>query len=101
MDYLNYLNPNVLVALKTAILIISLDTIIGWIIAGKNGEFSWEKAPQFLIKNVLPYVGALTVLAIYAHLDEYIMPIFLVAVGLVDIKFGKDIIIEKIKGLFN
>lgn len=101
MNYLDYLNVNVLLGLKTAILLISLDTIFGWLLAVIKGEFSWDKVPQFLTKNILPYMSALVILAVFAHLDKQMTPIFFVATGAVDFKFGKDIIIEKIKGFFS
>lgn len=66
----------VLWTLATVIILISIDTLLGWLIAISRGEFDIKKAPQFLKTNILPNVGALMLLAIGAMSLDVIKAIF-------------------------
>lgn len=98
MEFLNDLT--ILGALKLSILLILADTLFGWINAFIMGIFELDKAPQFIVKNVLPYIGGLLILAGFAYVENWFRIPFFIAVGFVNIKFGKDVVMNKIRGLF-
>jgi len=87
--------------LVAVIVLIALDTSLGWLLSFSRGEFDLRKAPQFLRTNILPYVGSLVLLATGAMALDGIKAIFYPAAAaasgafLVDIKdklisiFGK------------
>lgn len=110
MDFSSILTTiSTLVQTKQAIfygLIISLgfiivDTLMGYLVAYKEGTFDWSKAPQTVAKNIFPFIGGLIVLAVFAVSISQLEAVFWLATGCVSVKFGKEIIIEKVKKLFN
>ena len=69
---MNFINDlTVWRALIIVVTIIAVDTIFGILVAITQKQFRVEvkKLPQFLVTGVLPYLGALTLLA---ALNEYV-----------------------------
>lgn len=99
---INLFNDNMAIfySLLTCLGFIICDTLLGFIKAWKDSEFDLSLAPQFLKSNIFPYIGGLIILASFSLMIEEMVSIFYIAVGLVMVKFGKEIIIEKVKGLF-
>lgn len=82
--------------------LILADAVLGWIKAYVEGKFTFTLVPKFIKSNLLPYIGGLLVIAFLAALNpDQFQPVFLTVVGLVDVKFGVDVIKEKVIGLFN
>ncbi len=77
------------------------DTFLGWLIAFAKGDFDIRKAPQFLQTAILPYIGALLIVAGLAYMEPSYMPVFLVVTGLITAKFGVEAVKDKIIGYFN
>lgn len=55
-------------ALLWILILIGLDTILGWVSALAKGQFDWTKAVQYLETKVFPYVGGLVVLSVVVHM---------------------------------
>lgn len=94
----------------TAILtIICLDTVLGILIGFKDGTFTLSKLPEFLSKNVLPYMGGLSVIAIMAVYVNQVDPstgaiiegIYYTASATVALKFTKEALLDKTRQLFS
>lgn len=81
----------VLRALFLTLSVILLDTLLGWWTAWNKGEFSWDKAPQFLKTNVFPIVGALTLVALWGMWMKEIQALFAVFAAAANIHFIKQI----------
>ena len=54
-------------ALLIVVVAIILDTLFGLIKAFKGGDFDFKLLPKFLATGILPYVGALVLLAMAAE----------------------------------
>lgn len=78
-------------ALVAVIILIALDTLLGWLIAFSRGEFDLRRAPQFLRTNILPYVGSLMLLAIASMTLAEIKAIFYPAAAAAAAAFMVDI----------
>jgi len=94
-------NSAIFYSLLTCLGFIFCDTLLGYAKAWKEGNFDLSLAPKFLVSNIFPYIGALIILALFSLFIEDMISLFYIAVGLVMVKFGKEIITEKIKALFN
>jgi hypothetical protein len=94
-------NPTIIYGLLTSLGFIIIDTLLGYMLALKNGNFDISKIPQFLSTGVLPYVGGLIIIAGFSLIITEIVPVFITCVGLVSLKFGKEIILDKAKQLFS
>ena len=81
----------VLHALLGVIAIVLADFLLGVLLAFVNGEFELTKLPLFLKENLLPYVGALLILAFISTVSPAVKIIFFVAVGLATLKFLADL----------
>jgi len=93
-------NTAILYSLLTCLGFITCDALLGWIKGYKEDNFDLSLVPQFLKTNVFPYMGGLIILAFFSCLIPDLISVFYVAVGLVSLKFGKEAILEKAKGLF-
>ena len=80
---------------------ILLDTLLGILIAVKIKTFDVSKLPQFLASNVLPYIGGLIILAVFANLVAELQYLFYTAVTLVTVKFSKEALLDKLTVLFS
>lgn len=89
-----------LLGVKVALITIFADTLFAWVLAFKQGNFNIKLVPQFLARNVFPYVGALVITAGIATLDESFMPLFAIATAGVTAKFGYEAIKEKLLEIF-
>ena len=94
-------NSTILNGLYISLGLILTDTLFGWLLAYKEGKFDWSKAPQALSTNILPYMGGLILLAFFSSISSELESVFWVATAGVSVKFGKEIIMEKVKRLFN
>lgn len=99
MDFISVFDVKILQYISISVGFIFADVIVGWIKAILNKEFDISKAPQFLATNIFPYIGGLIIIGLMANFISEIKPIFFALTALVDLKFGKEIIIEKILGL--
>lgn len=90
----------VLFMVKIPLYAILTDTLVGVLISLKEGNFSITYFPQFLSKNVFPYIGSLLIFAFLAQTsgDSNLMKIFDFVVLGVTAKFSWEIIMGKIKG---
>jgi len=87
----SFIDPKVLTTLGTALSLILLDLVLGIILSLKQGNFDVRKLPQFLIRGVLPYVGSLLMLAVFAESIPAIAAIFYTSAATVVAKFMVDI----------
>jgi len=94
-------NSTILYGLYISLGLIVVDTLVGYLLAYKEGTFDWSKAPQALSTNVVPYIGGLILLAFFALINSDLESVFWLGCAGVSIKFGKEIIVEKVKKLFN
>lgn len=97
---LTYFDPAVLFGLKLALIAILCDTAIGWLLAFVSGEFDIRMVPQFLKTNVLPYFGALVVLALVTVADAAYAPLFYFICLIVTTKFGIEALKDKLTQFF-
>ena len=97
---LSYFDPGVILGLKLALIAIACDTFIGWILAIVKGEFDIRKVPQFLKTNILPYFGALVILAFATiYVPDYV-PVFYFIATIVTAKFGVEALKDKLIQFF-
>jgi len=94
-------NSTIINGLYVSLGFIITDTIFGYLLAYKEGVFDWSKAPQALATNIAPYMGGLILLAFLSLISSELESVFWVATAGVSVKFGKEIIMEKVKKLFN
>lgn len=87
--------------LIVALATIFLDVIMGILLSVKNGSFSLNKLPQFLATNIVPYMGGLIVLAVFANYVSDLSYAFYAGTALVAVKFSKEALIDKIKALLS
>ncbi|MHB1407153.1 MAG: hypothetical protein ACYCV0_16395 [Desulfitobacteriaceae bacterium] len=92
------LPQEVIVAFEMALGLIFLDLMLGIILALSKGEFEPRKLPKFLQSSVLPYVGSLTLLAVFSTIIPEIKALYFTAVTAVNAKFLFDVK-DKIFGL--
>lgn len=78
---------------------ILLDMIIGVLISVKDKTFSISKFPQFLATSVMPYMGGLIILALFANYVPDLAYLFYAGVALVTVKFSKEALLDKLKTL--
>jgi len=79
---------------------IMLDTLLGILLSVKLKTFSTSVLPQFLANNVLPYIGGLLILAVFANYVPDMAYLFYAGVALVTAKFSKEALIDKLQALF-
>lgn len=96
----SYFDPAVLLGLKLALIAILCDTLIGWILAIKLGEFDIRLVPLFLKTNVFPYIGVLLVLALVTVADAAYTPLFYFICAIVTVKFGVEALKDKLTQFF-
>lgn len=94
------IDSTILNSLLVALASILLDMLMGVCIAIKIGTFSLSTLPKFLASNVVPYVGGLIILAVFANYLSDLNYLFYAGVGLVTVKFSKEALIDKLKTLF-
>jgi len=98
----SFIDPKVLSTLGTALALILLDLLLGIILSINKGNFNVRKLPQYLTKNILPYLGSLLMLALFAGSIPIIAAIFYTSTATVVAKFLVDIkdkLAQLIKGL--
>lgn len=100
MVLLALFDPLVLVALKLAFFTIVGHAAIAWVLAVTKGEFDIRLAPQFLITNILPYIGVLFITALLTLADESFKPIFYLMTTLITAKFGVEALKDKLTQFF-
>ncbi|MGE5455472.1 MAG: hypothetical protein ACM3O9_09770 [Methylocystaceae bacterium] len=81
------LSQKVLTTLLSVLTLILVDTLLGILASIKVGKFNLRKLPQFLSRNVLPYVGGLLVLGLTAGLSTELAACFYTAAGATGAKF--------------
>lgn len=74
-------------AFVTVLVLIGLDTLMGVLLAFTRNEFDPRKLPQFLRTNILPYAGALMLLAIGAMSLDVIKALYFASVSAATIKY--------------
>ncbi|MDP3487303.1 MAG: hypothetical protein Q8S19_05135 [Bacillota bacterium] len=77
--------------LLTVLALIVLDTLLGVTIAFSKGTFDPRQLPAFLKNNLLPYVGALSLLAIGAMSLDVIKALFFASAAAAIAKFLADV----------
>lgn len=82
--------PEVFYSLGVILALIMLDVGLGILLAIVTSTWSWQKFPSFLRQNVLPYVGGLLLLALFAAKPE-VKAVFLVSAAATTTKFLADI----------
>ena len=87
-------------AFVVIIVAILIDSFLGIIKAIRRGEFDASKLPEFLAKDVFPYIGGLGVVALAAEfLGSPFSEIFFAVGALVAVKYLAEIK-AKLKALF-
>jgi hypothetical protein len=94
------IGPTLFNTLIAALASILLDVLMGVCIAIKTGTFCWCTLPKFLSTNVVPYVGGLIILALFANYVSELDYLFYAGVGLVTFKFSKEALVDKLNTLF-
>lgn len=94
---------NVWLLISIPLYAIIADTFVGVFIALIKGNFDITYFPQFLAKNILPYVGSLIILAFLAKVtgDTNMYYLFGICVTAVTAKFSWEMIFQKFIGAFN
>lgn len=85
------LPQEVIVALEMSLGLIFLDLMLGIILAVGKGEFEPRKLPKFLQSSVLPYVGSLSLLAVFSAVIPEIKALYFTAVTAVNAKYLFDV----------
>lgn len=93
-------DSTILNSLLVSLGFIFLDFIFGVFLSIKKGTFNIDKLPQFISTNVLPYMGGLIILALFANYMNQFQAVFVFLTAMVDAKFGKEALIDKIKEWF-
>lgn len=79
-------------ALLIVVVAIVLDTLLGLIKAIKGGDFDFKLLPKFLATGILPFVGALAILATAAEfIGAPYMELFYIAAAAVLAKYILEI----------
>lgn len=100
MVLLALFDPLVLVALKLAFCAIVGHAAISWVLAVTKGEFDIRLAPQFLITNILPYIGVLFITALLTLADDSFKPVFYFMTTIITAKFGVEALKDKLTQFF-
>lgn len=87
------------VALKSAIVAIVLDLVLGVIVAAVKGTFNFRELPKFLKENVALYVGGLLALGLVVFVEPTFLPLYIGAAGAVVVKFTLEIK-DKVTAIF-
>jgi hypothetical protein len=98
--WLAAIDPAVLTGLKVAALAILGDTVIGWILAMTRGQLNIRLVPKFLQTNIIPYLGALCVLAGMTVVSPDYKPVFYLICTIVSAKFGVEALKDKLMQFF-
>jgi len=83
--------PKVLTALGSALGLILLDFVLGVLLSLKQCQFDVRKLPQCLQTGVLPYVGALTFLALFVGISPGLEALFFACTAAVAVKYLADL----------
>lgn len=94
------IDANILNSLLVALGSIVLDMLLGVGMGIKSGTFSLSKLPKFLASNVVPYIGGLIILAVFANYFSEMEYLFYAGVALVTVKFSKEALLDKLTALF-
>jgi len=78
-------------AFVSVLAVIALDTLLGIMLAVSKSEFDPRKLPEFLRSNLLPYAGALMLLAIGAMSLDVIKALYFPSVAAANYKFLTEI----------
>lgn len=78
-------------ALEAVLGLILVDTVLGILLSIKQGQFDFRKLPQFLAKNVLPYVGGLLILGLAASFSVEISALYYASATAASAKFLIDV----------
>lgn len=81
-------------ALWGALALILVDFILGIFLSLKQGTFDFNKLPQFLKTNIIPYVGSLVLLAFFTGTVPSLQALFLTCAAAVAASFLKDVIVK-------
>lgn len=92
------LSLDAFVILGNVAVVLAVDFLLGVLLSIRRHEFDWDRLPDTLADNVLPYLGGLAVLA-FAAKSVSIEPIFLGAVAVYLPKLLLDVK-DKVLALF-
>ena len=94
-------DPAVWYGLGAAILAITADTVITWLLKWKNGEFDIRLMPQFLRTNFFPYVAAMLFVAPLTLFNPTVYkPVFIFVAAIVTSKFSVEALKDKLVRFF-
>jgi len=91
--------PNLVQMLWPVLALIVASLFLGIFIGIKNKSFDWKKLPDFLVHDILPYMGALLILALLAPYNDEIKALYVFAIGTTTLMFLFDLK-DKFKKLF-
>lgn len=97
---LSLMVPKALVTLEAVLGLILADFILGVLVALRNGNFSFNKLPQFMQTNLIPFTGGLLVLALFSNANPELGALFFTIAATVTVKFLADIT-AKVTQLFS
>lgn len=86
-----YMASKVIGTLGTVLGLVLADFIFGVLLALKNGEFAWSKLSQFVQTSLVPYVGGLLVLALFAGSNTELSALFFTIAATITVKFIADV----------
>lgn len=85
------LDMTILYTLLAALSVIFIDTLLGIVKAIAAGDFDLRYLPKFLQTALLPYVGSLLILAVFAVLVAEIKALLMASAAFVIAKFLAEI----------
>ena len=85
------LDITIVYTLLAALGVIVLDTLLGIVKAFAAGEFDWRQLPKFMQSALLPYVGSLVILSVFAFFMPAIKTLLYAAAAAVGGKFMVEI----------
>ena len=93
-------DTKVLATLGTVLGLILADFVFGVFVSLRNGDFSLSKLPQFVKTSLIPYIGGLLALALFANANAELSALFFTIAATITVKFLADIT-AKVTQLFN
>jgi hypothetical protein len=94
-------DPAVWYGLGAAILAITADAVITWLLKWKEGEFDIRLMPKFLQVNLFPYIAALIFVALLTLFNPTVYtPVFIFVSVIVTGKFSVEALKDKLVQFF-
>lgn len=90
-DFVFDLDVTILYTLLAALSVVLIDTLLGIVKAIAAGNFDLRYLPRFLQTTLLPYVGSLLILAVFAVLVAEIKALLMASATFVIAKFLAEI----------